>query len=117
MLQRLSRNWIALLLVLFACGASEFDLTLENGTSAPIDDAHVRFNGFTSLGGAFDSGIRKTQGGIIPSLPAEITVEWRNAEGKPYSRRITVPEDVRSASDVLVRINQDGSVTVASLSD
>ncbi len=111
------RYLIAFLIVLVACGASEFDLTLENGTSGPIDDAHVRFNGFTSLGGSFNSGIRKTHGGINRPLPAEITVEWRSAEGQSYSRQISVPENVRSACEVLVRINQDGSVTVASLSD
>ena len=111
------RELIGLLIVVFACGTPGFDLTLENGTAGPIDDAHVRFNGFTSLGGSFNSGIRKAHGGINRTLPAEISVEWRNAEGQHFSRRITVPEDVRSAPEVLVRINQDGSVTVARLSN
>lgn len=107
-----STAFVAFVICLAACQPAELDLTLVNATPGFIQDAHVEFDGFRSIGGSFSPGISKTHGGIRRRLPEQVRVTWRDAEGNPFAREVTIPAEARRAREVEVRINGDGSVAV-----
>ncbi len=107
------RLLLLLLPVVLACGLSAFDLTLQNGTSHFIYDAHVEFDGFRSVGGVFASGAAKTHMGVKRSVPPAVTVVWRDVDGKTFSRQVQIPPKYRSATEIVVRINDDSTITIS----
>jgi hypothetical protein len=96
-----------------ACGPAGFHLTLKNGTTHDIYDAHVEFDGFRSLGGVFGAGTAKTHVDLNRAIPSEATVVWRNPDEQSFSKRVVVPANLRSAEELVFTIHEDATVSVS----
>src|SRR5438105_4977490 len=106
------------------CATVEYAVEILNDTGVMIDDAHVTFEGFQSVGGSMPNGISKMHMGISREIPEAVQVQWRlnpggvmGDPGRPLQQvTVHIPPALRdhlTARDVLVfAIHRDGTVTV-----
>lgn len=78
------------------CGDSvgSYDIELHNGTKQLIDDAHVSFGKFKSIGGSIPPGISKQHMEVNRTLPDTATVEWRTADGVLHHKDVALKSAV-----------------------
>jgi hypothetical protein len=100
--------------------ALEYDIELANDTGAPIDDAHVVFEGFQSVGGSIPPAISKVHMAVTHEMPDTVEVQWRPFETPEASLRrvhVPIPPAVRDHltfhDKLLFTIRRDGTVTVS----
>ena len=83
----------ALILWITCAGGTEYSVILRNTTSQMIDDGHVSYGAFKSIGGVIPPGAFKEHSGILRSvrpIPEEATVQWRTADGVMHSKTVAV---------------------------
>ena len=104
-----------LLLLLSLCASGpQYDIEIKNSTGRFIQDAHVRFDGFESIGGTLAPDAKKVHGGIRRPLPAVVDVVWASDTGERHDVRVAVNLPAHFIGVVAFEIAADNSVAVTS---
>lgn len=72
-----------------------YAILIENSTGQLIDDAHVYWEGFKSVGGAMSPGADAGHAFIRSPLPPRVMVRWRTPDGVTHREEVEIPEGVR----------------------
>jgi hypothetical protein len=112
---------LALPLILFMTGCQTmsqtptYSVVIVNGTTNTIDNAHVRFGQFESIGGYLRPGIKKTHSFVPIPPPEKALVVWTSQDGKSHEETVEVlkilPKDFND-EDIIFTIQEDGNVAV-----
>ena len=113
--------FLLLQLILFMTGCQTmsqtptYSVVLINGTSNTIDDAHVRFGQFESVGGYLRPGIKSTHRFVPLPPPEKALVVWKSQDGVSHEKTVevlkTLPKDFND-EDIIFTILEDDNVTV-----
>jgi len=92
----------------------EYDILIKNVGSKGIDDAHVCFGEFRSIGGILSPGRGKLHGNPEHPIPEKATVEWRTEDGVMHREEVEVLKHIPKGfrGDIQFEIDDDNSVTV-----
>jgi hypothetical protein len=71
-----------------------YSITIQNSTGVRIDDAHVSWDSFKSVGGSFNPGVHKAHRFITVPLPLRVAVRWRTQDGVDHWQEVDVPKDL-----------------------
>jgi hypothetical protein len=102
-------------LSMLACASVQYAVVLRNSTSEELDEVHVSYGDFRSIGGVLPPGIEKGEGGVPVPIPDRALVTWRDAQGKLHSVAVPVKSVLPGAfrsGEIYFDIQPDGSVLV-----
>lgn len=101
-------------LVAGGCGVEDYNVVVKNVGQRTIDDAHVTYGQFRSVGGILPSGIYAGHGHPEYPIPATATVEWRTEDGMMHHQDLEVKKLVPKGfrGDIEFEIADDDTVTV-----
>lgn len=114
------RCTLGLLLILFiglltgGCGVEDYNVVIKNVGRRTIDDAHVMYGQFRSVGGILPSGIYAGHGHPDYPIPSTATVEWRTEDGVMHKKDVDVKKLVPKGfrGDIQFEIADDDTVNV-----
>jgi hypothetical protein len=79
------------LLIANSCATTtRYSISVVNSTSEKIEDAHVYYDGFRSIGGSLTPGQRKSHVFVPKPVPAVAIVEWRTTDGHLHRKSVAV---------------------------
>lgn len=95
------------------CARREYGVAIRNMTTNDIEEAHVTFDGFRSVGGGIEPGLYVVHMDVGRPVPESAVVEWK-AGGTRRSQTVRVRDVVPSHfhGDIYFDIMPDGSVHV-----
>jgi len=93
---------------------SSYNIVLKNSGGSEINDAHVSYGDFTSVGGILSSGIEATHLHPDAPIPAHATVQWRTADGVLHKQDVDVKSKLppHFSGDIYFVIDSTNNVTV-----
>ena len=91
-----------------------YTIIIENSSGVDIRDAHVYWDGFTSVGGSLGSGGYAVHHYIQSPLPARLMVRWRTPDGVTHREEVASPKGVprRFQGTLRFELLPDGHVEV-----
>ena len=101
------------LLMTVSCGArQQYDITIENVGDETIDDAHVIFEGFYSIGGIIPPGREATNLRPNHRLPEVVLVQWQTEDYVLHKKIIKIDLPPKFKGDIRFKIGAQEKVTV-----
>ncbi len=102
------------LLMIGGCGVEDYNVVIKNIGKQTINDAHVKYDEFRSVGGVLPSGIYAGHGNPEYPIPETATVEWRTEDGVMHRQEVAVKKLVPKGfrGDIQFEIADDNTVTV-----
>jgi hypothetical protein len=108
--------WVVLSAGLFSggCSVEDYNVVIKNVGKLDIEDAHVTYGQFRSVGGFLPAGLYAGHGHPDQPIPNRATVEWRTLDGQMHRKDVEVKELVpkRFRGDIQFEIADDETVTV-----
>ena len=89
-----------------------YDVSIKNISKLVLDDAHVSYDNFYSIGGVLPPGIEKIHGNPNYPIPDKATVEWRTKDGIFHKKEIDLTRISKDFSGE-IRFEIDDSNNVA----
>ncbi|MDD4870754.1 MAG: hypothetical protein PHR77_09360 [Kiritimatiellae bacterium] len=101
-------------LLIGGCRVEDYNVIIKNVGKRTIDDAHVIYGEFRSIGGILPSGIYAGHGHPEYPIPEKATVEWRTEDGQMHRKDVDVKKLIpkRFRGDIQFEIADDNTVTV-----
>ncbi len=92
----------------------DYNVVIKNVGKQGIEDAHVTYGQFRSVGGVLSPGLYAGHGHPEYPIPTVATVEWRTADGQLHHKDVEVKKLVpkRFRGDIQFEISDDDAVTV-----
>ena len=89
-------------------------VVLNNTGKQELNDAHVSYGEFESVGGVLVPGAVAGHGGISHPLPERATVQWRTPDGTLHSKEVAVRSQLPKGfrGEVWFQIDDSSGVTV-----
>ncbi len=96
------------------CFVEDYNVVIKNVGKLSINDAHVLYGSFRSVGGIISPGSEAGHGNPEYRIPGVATVEWRTADGKTHRKDVEVKKLVPKGfhGDIQFEIADDDTVTV-----
>lgn len=96
------------------CGVEDYNVVIKNVGERRIENAHVVYGEFRSIGGVIIPGSQKGHGHPEYPIPETATVEWRTEDGVMHRQDVQVKTLVpkRFRGDIQFEIADDDTVTV-----
>ncbi len=91
-----------------------WSVVIKNGTTAHVQNAHVLFRDFESVGGHIAQGGRKKDAIAPPPIPDKATVVWESENGGKHRREVEVLKKLtlKNEVEVVFTILPDNQVSV-----
>lgn len=104
---------VILLVASTRCTSNDYGVAIRNMTTSDIEEAHVSFDGFRSVGGGIEPGLYVVHMEVGRPIPESAVVEWKTG-GSQKSQTVRVRDVVPSRfhGDIYFDIMPDGSVQV-----
>ena len=97
-----------------AMPATNYSVVIVNGTTNVIDDSHVRFGTFESVGGYLRPGKKATHNFVPVPIPEIASVVWKTPNGESHVKEVQVktvlPKSFRGK--IIFTIQSNGNVRV-----
>jgi len=93
----------------------DYNVVIKNVGKRTIDDAHVVYGEFRSIGGIIIPRSEKGHGNPDYPIPETATVEWRTDDGQMHHTEVEVKRLVPKGfrGDIVFEISDDNNVTVS----
>jgi hypothetical protein len=100
--------------VVGGCGVEDYNVIVKNVGNRTIDDAHVVYGEFRSIGGIIIPRSEKGHGHPQYPIPTTATVEWRTEDGQMHRKEVEVKSLVPKSfsGDIVFEIDDGNNVTV-----
>ena len=101
-------------LLLGGCRVEDYNVVIKNVGKSTIDDAHVIYGEFRSVGGILPSNIWSKHMHPDAPIPSTATVEWRTEDGQMHRQDVEVKKLIPKGfrGDIQFEIADDNTVTV-----
>lgn len=101
--------------LLGGCGVEDYNVVIKNVGTRTIDDAHVLYGQFRSIGGILPPGIYAGHGHPEYSIPSKATVEWRTEDGVMHRQDVEVKSRIPKGfhGDIQFEISDNNTVTIS----
>jgi len=96
------------------CGVEDYNVVIKNVGKRKVDNAHVVYGDFRSVGGILPPNIDSMHMQPDRPIPTTATVEWRREDGQMHRKEVEVKKLVprRFRGDIQFEIADDNTVTV-----